>query len=153
MSRGFDGFEIDAFRDSQWQSEPSCSSRESRRGRGSSSQTEAGVRIELAKLRIRGFLLGAQLNPSGKCGRSPIRYVFWLWVGQQPLPLLWRKRQAVDSTGSVTRSARARFPPTSVLSAFCGKFRVARLARRLHHQGGPVYQRNSPADCAVERSD
>jgi hypothetical protein len=51
MSRGFDGFEIDDFRDSQWESEPSSWSRESSRGRGSSSQTEASVRIELAKLR------------------------------------------------------------------------------------------------------
>src|SRR5271165_1757263 len=51
MSRGFDGFEIDDFRDSQWESEPSSRSRESSRGRGGSSQTEASVRIELAKLR------------------------------------------------------------------------------------------------------
>jgi hypothetical protein len=51
MSRGFDGFEIDDFRDSQWQSEPSSRGRESSRGRGSSSQSEAGVRRELAKLR------------------------------------------------------------------------------------------------------
>jgi len=51
MSRGFDGFEIDDFRDSQWQSEPSSRSRDSTRGRGSSSQTEASARIRLAKLR------------------------------------------------------------------------------------------------------
>ena len=51
MSRGFDGFEIDDFRDSQWQSEPSSSGRESSRGRGGSSQMEASVRIKLAKLR------------------------------------------------------------------------------------------------------
>jgi DNA-binding transcriptional MocR family regulator len=51
MSRGFDGFEIDDFRDSQWQSEPSSRSRESSRGRGSSSQTDASVRIKPAKLR------------------------------------------------------------------------------------------------------
>jgi hypothetical protein len=51
MSRGFDGFEIDDFRDSQWESEPSNWSRESSRGRGGSSQTEASIRIELAKLR------------------------------------------------------------------------------------------------------
>jgi hypothetical protein len=51
MSRGFDGFEIDDFRDSQWESEPSDRSRESSRGRGSSSQTEASVRTKLAKLR------------------------------------------------------------------------------------------------------
>jgi hypothetical protein len=51
MSRGFDGFEIDDFRDSPWESEPSSRSRESSRGRGGSSQTEASVRIKLAKLR------------------------------------------------------------------------------------------------------
>ena len=51
MSRGFDGFEIDDFRDSQSPSEPYSGGRESSRGRGSSSQTDASVRIELAKLR------------------------------------------------------------------------------------------------------
>ncbi|MGB7846206.1 MAG: hypothetical protein WBL63_11365 [Candidatus Acidiferrum sp.] len=51
MSRGFDGFEIDDFRDSQWQSEPSSRSQESNRGRSSGSRTEASVRIELIKLR------------------------------------------------------------------------------------------------------
>ena len=51
MSRGFDGFEIDDFRDSQSPSEPSSGGRESSRGRGSSSQPEVSVRIKLAKLR------------------------------------------------------------------------------------------------------
>jgi hypothetical protein len=51
MSRGFDGFEIDDFRNSPWESEPPSRSRESSRGRGGSSQTEASVRIKLAKLR------------------------------------------------------------------------------------------------------
>ena len=51
MSRGFDGFEIDDFRDSQSQSELSSGGKESSRGRGSNSQTEASVRIKLAKLR------------------------------------------------------------------------------------------------------
>jgi hypothetical protein len=51
MSRGFDGFEIDDFRDSQSPSEPYSGGRESSRGRGSSSQPEASVRIKLAKLR------------------------------------------------------------------------------------------------------
>ena len=51
MSRGFDGFEIDDFRDSLSPSEPSGHRRESTRGRGSSSQPEASVRIKLAKLR------------------------------------------------------------------------------------------------------
>src|SRR5208283_4814171 len=51
MSRGFDRFEMDDFRDSQSESEPYSGGRESSRGRGSSSQTEATVRIKLAKLR------------------------------------------------------------------------------------------------------
>ncbi len=51
MSRGFESFELDDFRDSQSQSEPTSRSRESTRGRGSSSQIEASVRIKLAKLR------------------------------------------------------------------------------------------------------
>jgi hypothetical protein len=51
MSRGFDGFEIDDFRGSPWESEPWSRSRESSRGRGGSSQTEVSVRIKLAKLR------------------------------------------------------------------------------------------------------
>jgi hypothetical protein len=51
MSRGFDGFEIDDFRDSQSPSEPYSGGRESSRGRGSSSPTDASVRIKLAKLR------------------------------------------------------------------------------------------------------
>ncbi len=51
MSRGFDGFEINDFRDSQWQSERSSRSHDSSRGRGSSSPAEASVRIKLAKLR------------------------------------------------------------------------------------------------------
>ncbi len=56
MSRGFDGFEIDDLRDSQWQSEPSSYSRESSRGRSSSSQTEASIRLKLAKLRETEYL-------------------------------------------------------------------------------------------------
>jgi DNA-binding MarR family transcriptional regulator len=51
MSRGFDGFEINDFRDSQWQSERSSRSHDSGRGRGSTSPAEASVRIKLAKLR------------------------------------------------------------------------------------------------------
>jgi hypothetical protein len=51
MSRGFDGFEIDDFRESQSPPEPYGGRRESSRGRGSSSHTEASVRIRLAKLR------------------------------------------------------------------------------------------------------
>lgn len=51
MSRGFESFELDDFRDSQWPSEPSEHRRESSRGRASGSQPEASVRIKLAKLR------------------------------------------------------------------------------------------------------
>jgi len=51
MSRGFESFELDEFRDLQRQSEPSDHLRESSRGRGSSSPTDASVRIKLAKLR------------------------------------------------------------------------------------------------------
>ncbi len=56
MSRGFDGFEIDDFRDSQWESETSSRSRESSLGRGGSPQTEASVRTKLAKLRETEYL-------------------------------------------------------------------------------------------------
>ncbi len=51
MSRGFDSFELNDFRDSQWRSEPASRSRESTRGRGRSSHMEASVRMKLAKLR------------------------------------------------------------------------------------------------------
>jgi hypothetical protein len=51
MSRGFESFELDDFRDSQRQSEPSGHCRESSRGRESGSQPEASVGIKLTKLR------------------------------------------------------------------------------------------------------
>jgi hypothetical protein len=51
MSRGFDEFEIDNFRNSPWVSEASNLSRDSIQARGGNSQTEASVRIRLAKLR------------------------------------------------------------------------------------------------------
>jgi hypothetical protein len=51
MSRGFDGFEFDDFRDSQSPSELYSGGRESSRGRGCGSQPEASVRMKLAKLR------------------------------------------------------------------------------------------------------
>jgi hypothetical protein len=51
MSRGFESFELDDFRDSQWLSEPSAHRHESSRGRGSGSQPETSVRMKLAKLR------------------------------------------------------------------------------------------------------
>ena len=47
MSRGFDSFEIDDFRDSPWEPE-SC---RTSRGRGGSSQTEASPRLKLQRLR------------------------------------------------------------------------------------------------------
>jgi hypothetical protein len=50
MARGFESFELDDFRESQWQSEPSGNRRESSRGRGSGSQPAASVRMKLAKL-------------------------------------------------------------------------------------------------------
>jgi hypothetical protein len=56
MSRGFDGFEIDDFRDSQSKSELYHGGSESSRGRGNSSQPEASVRIRLAKHRETEYL-------------------------------------------------------------------------------------------------
>jgi hypothetical protein len=50
MSRGFESFELDDFRDSQWQSASSGHRRESSRARGSGSQPEARIRMKLAKL-------------------------------------------------------------------------------------------------------
>lgn len=51
MSRGFDGFEIDDFRDSSWEPDGNTSSRESSRGRGSGSPNAVSVRLKLEKLR------------------------------------------------------------------------------------------------------
>ena len=51
MSRGFESLELDDFRDSQRQSQPSGHCRESSRGREIGSQPEASVRVKLAKLR------------------------------------------------------------------------------------------------------
>jgi hypothetical protein len=51
MSRDFESFELDDFRNSQWQSERSGHRRGSSRGRGSCSQTEATFRLKLAELR------------------------------------------------------------------------------------------------------
>jgi len=55
MSRGFDEFEIDDFRDSQWESDSSRHSRESARGRGGGSYTDASVRVKLEKVREAEF--------------------------------------------------------------------------------------------------
>jgi len=49
MARGFESFELDDFRESQWRSEPGHR-RESSRGRGSGAQPEASLRMKLAKL-------------------------------------------------------------------------------------------------------
>ena len=70
MSRGFDGFEIDDFRDSQWQSEPSSRGRESSRGRGGSSQTEANARMELVKFREAEYQ-SDHLDSQSREGREP----------------------------------------------------------------------------------
>ena len=55
MSRGFDSFEIDDFRDSQRDSEYSSRTRESGCGRGGGSETKASIRIKLGKLRETEF--------------------------------------------------------------------------------------------------
>lgn len=51
MSRGYDGPEIDDFRDSGWEREPYSSYRVSNRGRGNDSQTRANIKLKLEKLR------------------------------------------------------------------------------------------------------
>jgi hypothetical protein len=74
MSRGFDGFEMDDFRDSQWESEFADRVRESSNGRGAGSHTDASVRIKLGKLREAEFqsdCLGAkELERAVATGRS-----------------------------------------------------------------------------------
>ena len=50
MSRGFDGFDIDDFRDPQWESERYRPGRESSQGRGSGSQPGGTVRSKLENL-------------------------------------------------------------------------------------------------------
>src|SRR5215472_16545404 len=51
MSRGFDGFDIDDFRDPQWESERYRPGQASSQGRGSGSQSGGTVRSKLEKLR------------------------------------------------------------------------------------------------------
>lgn len=51
MSRGFDGFEIDDFRDSGWERDSSSSDREPSRGRGRNSATDISTARKLEKLR------------------------------------------------------------------------------------------------------
>src|SRR6516164_6600268 len=75
MSRGFDGFDIDDFRDPQWESERCGSERESSRGRGSGSQSGATVRSKLEKLREAesiGDQVAAQSRELPGAGRSPL---------------------------------------------------------------------------------
>jgi len=75
MSRGFDGFDINDFRDPQWESERYGLGRESSRGRGSGSQSEAILRSKLEKLREAesiGDQVAAQSREHPVAGRSPL---------------------------------------------------------------------------------
>jgi hypothetical protein len=74
MSRGFDGFDIDDFRDPQLESERHHPGRESSRGRGSGSQSGATVRSKLEELReaeSTGDQVAAQ-SREHPVGRSPL---------------------------------------------------------------------------------
>jgi len=74
MSRGFDGFDIDDFRDPQWESERYRPAWESTQGRGSGSQSGATVRSKLEKLR-EAESIGDHAAPSREdpvAGRSPL---------------------------------------------------------------------------------
>ena len=51
MSRGFDGFEIDDFRDSGWERDSRASDREPSRGRSGNSATERSTARKLERLR------------------------------------------------------------------------------------------------------
>ena len=55
MSRGYDGPEIDDFRDFGWGREPDRSSRDGSRGTGKDWQTRASIRLKLEKLRDAEF--------------------------------------------------------------------------------------------------
>jgi len=73
MSRGFDGFDIEDFRDPQWESERYGPGRESSRGRGTGSQSGATVRSKLDKLREAesiGDQVDAQSREHPVAGRS-----------------------------------------------------------------------------------
>jgi hypothetical protein len=75
MSRGFDGFDIDDFRDPQWEAERYRPGRESGRGRGSGSQSGATVRSKLEKLREAESIGDQVAAPSRQhpvAGRSPL---------------------------------------------------------------------------------
>ena len=75
MSRGFDGFDIDDFRDPQWESERYRPAWESTQGRGSGSQSGATVRSKLEKLREAesiGDQIAAPSREDPVAGRSPL---------------------------------------------------------------------------------
>src|SRR5215468_12109853 len=75
MSRGFDGFDIDDFRDPQWESERYGPGRESNQGRGGGSQSGGTVRSKLEKLREAesiGDQVAAQSREHPVVGRSPL---------------------------------------------------------------------------------
>jgi hypothetical protein len=75
MSRGFDGFDINDFRDPQWESEGYGAGRESSRGRGSGSQSGGTIRSKLEKLREAesiGDQVAAQSREHPVAGRSPL---------------------------------------------------------------------------------
>jgi hypothetical protein len=75
MSRGFDGFDIDDFRDPHWESERYGPGRESSRGRGSGSQSGGTARSNLEKLRAAesiGDQVAAQSREYPVVGRSPL---------------------------------------------------------------------------------
>ena len=75
MSRGFDGFDVDDFRDPQWESERDRPDRESSQGRGSGSQSGAATRSKLEKLReaeSMGDQVAAHSREHPGAGRSPL---------------------------------------------------------------------------------
>jgi len=75
MSRGFDGFDIDDFRDPQCESERYRPGGASSQGRGSGSQSGAAVRSKLERLREAesiGDQVAAQSREHPMAGRSPL---------------------------------------------------------------------------------
>ena len=75
MSRGFDEFDIDDFRDPQWESGRYRPGRESSQGKGGGSQSGATVRSKLEKLREAesiGDQVAAQSREYPVVGRSPL---------------------------------------------------------------------------------
>src|SRR6516165_1532804 len=75
MSRGFDGFDIDDFRDPQCESERYGPGRDSTQGRGSGSQSGGTVTSKLEKLREAesiGDQVAAQSREHPVAGGSPL---------------------------------------------------------------------------------